>query len=121
MPARPEPSIALVRRRDRLPDELDYRRVRAALADGRVLRIGPGAFATVDDWTALTPIAQHRMRVQEALERARHPVVLSRFAAAAHWGIDILGAWPAVIDTRVERTGGGRSSGLFRRRSMGLP
>ena len=57
------------------------------------------------------------MRVLEVLDRARSPVVVSHFAAAAVWGIDLLGAWPAAVDILVPRTSGGRSSGAFRRRT----
>src|SRR5690606_8247017 len=48
------------------------------------------------------------------------PIVVSHLAAAARWGIDILGPWPQRIDTRVERATGGRASGLLRRYAWGL-
>ncbi|MCC4909604.1 hypothetical protein [Microbacterium sp. cx-59] len=57
------------------------------------------------------------MRGTEAAARAASPLTLGYFAAAAQWGIDKLGAWPARIDTIVPRTSGGRSSGVFRRRT----
>ncbi len=120
MLSNPPMPVTLHRRRDRRPDELDYRLVRRALGAGDVVRVAPGTFADAGEWRALRPIEQHRVRVGEALERARAPVVLSHFAAAAHWGIDILGRWPERIDTRIPRAGGGRSSGLFRRHAIGI-
>ena len=58
---------------------------------------------------------RHHVRVVEAADRARGPLLISHFAAAAAWGIDVLGAWPDTVDVTVPRTSGGRSSGVFRR------
>ncbi|MGN8027858.1 hypothetical protein [Microbacterium sp. 22242] len=42
-------------------------------------------------------------------------MLFSHFAAAAIWGIDVLGPWPRTIDVRVGGASGGRSTGLIRR------
>ncbi|MFE5409904.1 hypothetical protein [Microbacterium sp. NPDC056569] len=60
---------------------------------------------------------QHYIRVVETIDRARGPVVVAHHAAAAVWGIDMIGAWPLLVDVLVPRTSGGRSSGGYRRRT----
>lgn len=112
--------IRLVRARDRRAQPLDYRHVRRRLASETVVRVAPGAYATASSWESLKPIDRHLVRVREAMERSRGPLVLSHLAAAARWGIDILGSWPERVDTRVERATGGRASGLLRRRTWGI-
>src|SRR5690606_10965098 len=42
------------------------------------------------------------------------------FAAAALWGIRILGTWPDLVDVTLDRASGGRSDGGLRRRCTGL-
>lgn len=116
----PSPSIPLVRVRDRHPDPLDYRRVRKALAHGEAIRVAPGTFASAAQWRGLKPIEQHRVRVYEAASRVRDMTVFSHHAAAAVWGIDVLGSWPQKVDTRVERAPGGRSTGLMARHALGV-
>lgn len=106
--------------RDRTATPIDYRHVRRALASETATRVAPGAYASTAQWKKLRPIAQHRVRVDEAMARSRSPLVLSHLAAAAHWGIDIIGSWPQHVDTRVERAGGGRASGLLRRHAWGV-
>lgn len=106
--------------RERTANPLDYRRMRRALASEAVTRVAPGAYASTVQWQKLKPIQQHRVRVKEAMARSRRPLLLSHLAAAARWGIDIIGSWPERIDTRVERTSGGRASGLMRRHAWGV-
>lgn len=117
---RPEPSVPVHRRRARDGVPLNERRLHAAVAAGSIVRVVAGSFVRYGDWTALPPIDRHYLRVVEAVERTRGPVVVALFAAAAVWGIDILGTWPTHIDVRTERTTGGRSSGVFRRHAIGI-
>lgn len=60
---------------------------------------------------------RHYVRVIEVMDRARCPRLVSHFAAASAWGIDLIGPWPKAVDILVPRTSGGRSSGEFRRRT----
>lgn len=112
--------LRIVHARDRATIPFDYRYVRRHLASSNATRVAPGAFVKTKQWQNLRPIEQHRVRVREAMARSRRPLVLSHLAAAAHWGIDIIGSWPKVIDTRVERSTGGRASGLVRRHGWGV-
>lgn len=45
---------------------------------------------------------------------------LSYFAAAALWGIRILGRWPELVNVTIDRAAGGRSDGALRRHCVGL-
>ena len=63
---------------------------------------------------------RHFARTLETADRMRGSVMFSHFAAAAIWGIELLGSWPALIDVRVARGTGGRSSGAVRRRALGF-
>ncbi|GAB3804477.1 hypothetical protein GCM10028798_24800 [Humibacter antri] len=56
----------------------------------------------------------------EALRRIRPGAVISHRAAAAHHGIDVLGAWPDFVDVIVDHASGGRSTGAIRRHATGL-
>lgn len=116
MQPRLEPALTLHRRRERDGEPMNDRRLRQELDAGRYVRVAPGSFAPRDEFAALVPIDRHYVHVVEALERTRAPVVVSHHAAAAVWGIDIIGSWPRQIDTTVVGRGGGRSSGEFRRR-----
>lgn len=81
------------------------------------MRIAPGSFVPGDQWRELRPIDRHYARVIEVIDRSRSRLLVSHFAAAAVWGIDLIGAWPDAVDVIVPRTSGGRSSGGFRRRT----
>lgn len=113
-------ALTVIRAGERDPGSLDYRRVRRAIETDAVTRIARGSYVTSAAWSALTPREQHRHRVLEAMARARSTLVLSHFAAAAVWGLDVLGAWPNEVDVRVDRSRGGRSTGLLRRHVMGV-
>jgi hypothetical protein len=119
MQPRPEPAATIHRRRERDGLPVNDRRLRQELDAGRFVRIAPGSFVPRESWRALSRIDRHHLSVVEALERTRGPVVVSHHAAAAVWGIDMIGAWPDQIDTVVAGRGGGRSSGRFRRRAIG--
>ncbi|WP_336625846.1 MULTISPECIES: hypothetical protein [unclassified Microbacterium] len=115
----PTPDIRIVRRRD-LMDAPDYRRLRAHVRAGAWCRVAPGAYARGAEWASLTPRQQHRVRVEEVVARLDAAVVVSHFSAAAVWGIDVLGAWPTLVDLTTPRASGGRSGGAIRRRALGL-
>lgn len=106
--------IDIVRRSDQ-GDPLDDRRLRKAITDGSWVRIAPGAFARAADWHTLKPHERHRTKVLEVMRRLRGPVIIGMFAAAALWGIDVLGAWPTRVDVIRPPANGGRSSGWIRR------
>ncbi|MFT3798505.1 hypothetical protein [Microbacterium sp.] len=115
----PTPDVQLARTRE-FGDTPDYRRLRRHVRSGAWTRVAPGVYASTPQWRALAPIARHRLRVDEVSARLDGPAVLSHFAAAAVWGIDILGAWPELVDVTIERASGGRSGGAVRRRALGL-
>lgn len=108
------PEIELRRRAD-AADVVDDRRVRRAIASGTWIKIAPGVLTRAREWKELKPIKRHCVRVLEGLRRARGPLVLSHFAAAAGWDIDILGDWPGFVDVTRHVAAGGRSTGLVRR------
>jgi hypothetical protein len=114
------PTLTVVRRADRPLELIDDRRLRKAIDSGMWVRLGPGAFATADEWSPLSPIEKHRVRVEETARRLRQPAVVSHRAAAAKWDIDILGAWPKYVDVTTSRASGGRSGGTVRRHALGL-
>ena len=114
----PSTDLTLIRRRER-DDPLDSRRLRRALEDGSWVRVTAGVFALSSEWDALTPLEKHRVRVREVAGRMRRPAVLSHHAAAAWWGIDVLGAWPTAVDVTTHAAGG-RSTGLIRRHTRDL-
>lgn len=110
----------LIRRR-----ELEYLgnpdvSVRRALRRGSLVRVAAGTYADAEAWRDLEPIERHRARVLSTAGRLRTSPVFSHFAAAALWGIRILGQWPTLVDVTLERTSGGRSDGALRRHCTGL-
>lgn len=112
-------SVRIIRRRGAL-DLIDDRRVRHAVDTGTWVRVVPGVFVRGDDWSRLTPIERHRIRVTEGIARIEAPTVLSHRGAGAVWGIDTLGVWPQRVEITIERATGGRTSGLIRRYALGL-
>ncbi|MFT4051278.1 MAG: hypothetical protein QM677_03400 [Microbacterium sp.] len=116
---RPAPDVHLSRRRD-LVDPPDYRRLRRSIRDRRWMHLTAGVYVNAADWFALKPIERHRLLVEEVLARREQPAVVSHFAAAAVWGIDVLGQWPDVVDVTIARASGGRSGGAVRRHALGL-
>ncbi|SBS74438.1 hypothetical protein [uncultured Microbacterium sp.] len=115
----PVPEILVARRRELIAHP-DYRRVRRHLRERTWTRIAPGVFVSSPEWRALSGIRRHRLRVEEVLARLDAPAVVSHFAAAAVWGIDLLGPWPDAVDVTIARATGGRSGGAIRRRALGL-
>lgn len=108
--------IDIIRRVDR-DDPIDDRKLRKLLVSGEWIRVAPGAYARAVEWRLGTPLERHRTRVSEVARRMRRAATLSHFAAAAIHGIDVLGAWPPLVDVTVPRSSGGRSTGDIRRRT----
>lgn len=116
-----EPPLANVYRRSENDGEpVSDRRLRGRIASGEIQRIAPGSFADAAEWRSLRPIARHAQRVWEAAARLSPGQTFSHFAAAALYGIDILGPWPDVIDLTLDRASGGRSTGSIRRHGHDL-
>ena len=114
------PLRTVFRRRENDGEPVNDRRLRAAIAGGRITRITRGAYVDASQWRLLKPQARHAQLVWEAAARTDSSLTFSHWAAAALHGIDILGSWPSDIDTTIEATTGGRSSGTFRRHARRL-
>lgn len=110
----------LLRRRELVALGTPDSDIRRALRAGTIVRLTSGAYADVMAWGVLEPIEQHGLRVVATAERLRTSPVFSHFAAAALWGIRILGTWPTLVDVTLERASGGRSDGALRRHCTGL-
>ncbi|MET4640029.1 hypothetical protein [Mycetocola sp. 2940] len=109
----------LVRRRDLVAIGADHT-VRGSLRRNELVRVTAGIYADSERWKALDPLLRHRMLVLATAERLRTPVVFSHYAAAALWGIQLLGEWPQNVDVTLERASGGRSDGRMIRHCTGL-
>lgn len=117
MQPRNEPPIVTHRRRDRDGQPTNDRRLARELERGAYVRVAPGSYVAGEAWRRLRPMDRHYVRVIEVIDRGRCPLLVSHFAAASVWGIDLIGTWPQAVDIVVPRTSGGRSSGEFRRRT----
>lgn len=113
--------IVVYRRQDHAHDPMSADRFQRRFRSDHFVRVVPGAFADAGEWSALSALERHRVLVAEACARTRSPRVISHRSAAALWGMECLGGLPARVETRVERTTGGRSSGMFFRRGIGVP
>lgn len=109
------PLSTVFRRRENDGEPVNDRRLRASIAAGKISRIARGVYVDARQWRELTPIDRHAQRVWEAAARSRSQLCISHWAAAALHGIDILGAWPELVDVSVDTASGGRSSGAIRR------
>lgn len=110
----------LIRRRDLEYIGTPHSHVRRAVRQGSLVRVAAGSYADAEVWKQLDPIDQHRARVVAVSGRLHTAPVFSHFAAAALWGIRILGSWPTLVDVTLERATGGRSDGALRRHCTGL-
>lgn len=110
----------IIRRREQVLLGTNDAALRKFTRDGGLVRIGPGSYARTNPWKKLDPQEQHRLKVLEAADRARGTVVYSHYAAAALWGIRILGTWPERIDVTTDHATGGRSSGTVKRHTRSL-
>ncbi|GAB3616093.1 hypothetical protein GCM10027416_06500 [Okibacterium endophyticum] len=111
---------AFIRRREVAARGIADYRLQTRVKRGEIVRVVTGAYLNTADWRALVEMEQHRMRVLATSERVRSGVVYSHFAAAALWGIRLLGRWPRLVDVTLDRASGGRSTGGLRRRCTGL-
>ena len=113
-------SDILVRRNEYPSNGFDDNDLHRAVSAGHLTRVVTGAYADARLWAELRPLEQHHIRVLATAERLKTPAVFSHHAAAALWGIRMLGAWPALVDVTLERASGGRSDGGLRRHCIGL-
>ena len=108
-------SAEVIRRSEQLALGRNDVELHRAVAAKKLLRIAPGSYVRPEDWAALDPIEQHRMRVIEYSRRLHPDTVYSHFAAAAVWGIRMLSTWPDEIHVTAPPSRGGRSEGKVRR------
>lgn len=78
------------------------------------MRLIAGVYVCVADWKTLTPLERHRVLVAEVTRRLDVGVTVSHFAAAAVWGMDVLGTWPRQGDVYREGVSGAHASGHVR-------
>ncbi len=100
---------------------MNDRKLAKAVSERTYVRVAPGSYVHGEAWRTLWAMDRHHVRVIESVDRSRGPLLVAYFAAAAVWGIDMIGAWPQTVDVIVPRTSGGRSSGVFRRRTSSRP
>jgi hypothetical protein len=86
------------------------------------MRIRAGEYLDKDRWCGLTPLDRHRALVLATLHRMRDPLpMLSHFAAAAVWGMPIVGRWPDRVDVMLDASAAGSSTIVRRHRVAQLP
>lgn len=115
-----ETTFRRITRTDALAQGFNDHQLARLLRDGILHRIRPGEFALDDEWSPSTHLERHRELVLRTAERVDAPQIYSHHAAAALWGIRLLGDWPDKVDVLVDRTGGGRSTGRIRRHAIGI-
>jgi len=74
-------------RREALEAGYADRDLYAALRDGLLVRIRPGAYTFGDAWDAVDDIGKHRLRAHAALRSHQAPVALSHTSAAVEHGL----------------------------------
>lgn len=112
--------IAVHRRRERDGEPANDRQMRRSIDAGIFRRVVAGSYVRESEWAQLRPMQKHLVRVIEVADRARCPIVFTHSAAAAVVSIDRIGAWPELVQVRIERSSGGRSSGAVKRRALGF-
>jgi hypothetical protein len=120
MTTQTEHPIVVHRRRENGGVPINDRQLRQSVRRGLYRRVVAGSYVRTSDWKQLKPMQQHLVRVLEVADRARGPLVFTHSAAAAIHGIDRIVAWPRLVEIRIARTTGGRSSGAVRRRALGF-
>jgi hypothetical protein len=113
-------SRVIIRRRDEVLIGTPDTALRRGLRKGSIVTVTPGVYADASWWQQLDEIERHRERVLATADRMSTSPVFSHFAAAALWGIRILGRWPELVDVTLDRATGGRSDGRIRRHCTGL-
>ena len=104
---------------------VDLTRGREEWADGpeALRRIRRGSYLASDAWDAMYVGQRHLALVHATaakMTRRPHPV-FSFHAAAALWGLPILGVWPEHIDVTVRSDAGGSSALVRRHHVRGVP
>lgn len=94
-----------------------YSRVRR----GELVAVARGAYVTADAWTSLDADSRYRARVKSTAAVALRQLVFSHHSAAALWRLPIVGRWPNQVHLVEEPSGGGRSSALVARHTVGIP
>ncbi len=89
-------------------------RLERAAERGEFVRVGWGAYASVDDWEHTSAEARLRTRALAVRAAARSEPVFSHETAAAFLGLPIVGTWPERPTATVSR-GGSESNGWVRR------
>lgn len=120
MTLRTEHPISVHRRREQFDTRVNDRKLHAAIVSGSFTRIVAGSYASTREWAMLSPMNQHLLRVLEVADRARGPIVVTHSSAAAIHAMDRIGSWPALVDIRIPKASGGRSSGSVKRRALGF-
>ncbi|MFC6705526.1 hypothetical protein [Flexivirga alba] len=93
-----------------------------ARGTGAWMRIRPGEYLDKERWHTLTPLDRHRALVVATVRRMREPLpMLSHFAAAALWGMPIIGPWPDRVDVMMDACAAGSSTLVRRHRVSCLP
>ena len=110
----------IIRRRDEVQIGTSDSALRRGLRTGSIVTVTAGVYADALWWQHLDGIERHRERVLATADRMPTSPVFSHFAAAALWGIRILGRWPELVDVTLDRATGGRSDGRIRRHCTGL-
>jgi hypothetical protein len=109
----------IIRRRERLHTGDSLSDLNRSLKRGDLVAVAPGTYLPSVAWNALGPRRRHRLRVLASVIRLKSEPVISHFAAAAIWGLEVWGRWPTTIDVLVA-SGKGRSSGSIRRHGADL-
>lgn len=93
-----------------------------ARGTGDWARIRAGEYLDKMRWRQLTPLDRHRALVVATLHRMREPLpTLSHFAAAALWGMPIIGRWPDRVDVTLDASAAGSSTTIRRHRVSCVP
>jgi len=89
---------------------LNTRAVRALLANGELVRIRRGVYASGDTWRRAESDAHYRLFVRAAVVTAEEPLLLSHHSAAVLYNLPIIGPWPTVVHAINNDAAGGSSA-----------
>ena len=94
------------------------RALRRATTSGSLIRVRRGAYARREEWSSLDSPGRYRTRIEAVVRTRRERPVLGFESAAAIWGCDRWGDWPAVVHLVVDPgSGPTRSKGVLVHRS----
>lgn len=88
---------------------------------GELVSVARGAFMLQSIWAQLDVDSRYRARVKAVAAMASRPLVFSHQSAAALWRLPIVGSWPSQVHVVEEAAGGGRSSAVVARHTVGVP